>query len=91
MIIHVELFGIPRHVIGRSQVDVEVSLHAPTLADVIAALAECFPDFAEKCVGEYGLAATCVANFGGDRFVRDPATLVPVASSVLIMSADAGG
>ena len=69
---------------------VELEVHAHTLGELLAALANRVPSFAELINGDR-LAPSFVANLNGDEFVSDPRTRLREDDCVLILSADAGG
>jgi len=82
----VELLGVPRERAGVA----ELELQAPTLGQLLAALAVQCPPLAELIDADR-LRPSFVANLNGDRFVSDPRTPLSEGDSVLILSADAGG
>ena len=93
MAIQVEFFGIPRARMGTSQTRVCEGCRAATLRQVIAELAERFPEFAASCTihGEQ-LRPGFVVNLNGQRFLdTDHNELISSGQSILILSADAGG
>jgi molybdopterin converting factor small subunit len=86
--VRVELFGIPQLLTGRRQVEVP----GRTLREVAGALAQQFPALAGSVVDP----ATGWLNGGylfvvDGRFTRDPSCRVGPESSVLLVSAQAGG
>ena len=87
MIVHVELFGIPRERAGVDKVDVE----ATVLRDVLDELAAKFPRFAETCLLEGELRSGYLANVNGCQFTRDSNIELAPDTTILILSADAGG
>ncbi len=87
MTVHVELFGIPRERAGVDKVDVE----ATDLGDVLDELAVRFPTFAETCLSEGELRSGYLANVNGCQFTRDNNTELTPDTTILILSADAGG
>jgi hypothetical protein len=64
---------------------------AATLGELLARLADRFPDFGRECLRGGGLAPQFVANLDGRQFVREAATPLDQVHCVLILSADAGG
>jgi hypothetical protein len=62
-----------------------------TLGTVVACLAAEFPQLAGECFGGNRLRAGYIANVDGRRFLSDPDCLIDDNTSLLIMSADAGG
>jgi molybdopterin converting factor small subunit len=89
--INVEFYGIPRQRAGVAQATVELAGGDIRLGDVIEALAERFPELGAACCDGRRLQDECVANLGGEHFVRDPTTPLSSATVLLILSADAGG
>ena len=88
--IRVELFGIARQRAGAPTIHVRAS--APRrLDELLADLAADYPGLAGECLEGGRLSASYVANLNGQRFVRDPSTLISPGDELLIMSADAGG
>ncbi|GAB4137251.1 MAG: hypothetical protein Tsb009_04730 [Planctomycetaceae bacterium] len=87
MTIHVELFGIPRERAGVERVDVE----GKTLRDVLLELESRFPKLAEACISKGELQAGYLANINARKFTRDSSIMLADATTVLILSADAGG
>jgi molybdopterin converting factor small subunit len=83
---HVELLGIPRQRAGIS----DLELHAATLGELLAALADRHPPLGELIVGDR-LHPSLAANLNGDRFISDPSTPLGEHDCVLILSADVGG
>ena len=89
--IRVEFFGIARQRAGVAAVELDLPAAGATLADVLAELARCFPQFGRECVAGGRLHPTLSANLGGEQFVTDPATPIDRGQCLLILSADAGG
>jgi molybdopterin converting factor small subunit len=85
--IRVEFFGIPR---ARAGVPGTTACGAK-LGDVLADLAQRFPELAAACLEGNRLRAEYAANLNGRLFVRDPATALAPGDSLLILSADGGG
>ena len=85
-VMRVELLGVPRERAGLA----ELELEAPTLGQLLAALALHCPSLAEFIDADR-LRPSVVANLNGDRFVSDPRTPLDPTDSVLSLSADAGG
>jgi hypothetical protein len=92
MSLTVEFYGVPRMWVG-------VSLCALSEKDRPRTLGELWPLLAARLPGwrASGLETpspvqrTFAVNLDGERFVSDPATSLEGVSSVLILSADAGG
>ena len=82
-LVRVELYDVARRLAGRERIDVD----AATLADAQTELAAVSPAL--------GRALTDARHWrwslGGDRFVDDPATPLTDGSSLLLLSAQAGG
>jgi molybdopterin converting factor small subunit len=87
----IELFGIPRQRAGIAQCQFAFDGDQVALGEVLARLAEQYPDFAADCIRSNRLAPGYVANLRGERFVSDPATILGDGDALLILSADAGG
>ena len=87
MTITVELYGIARRRAGTAN----ATAAGRCLGDVLADLARQFPELAEACFDGGRLKPGFVANVDGDRFVSDPQTPLGGETSLLILSADAGG
>lgn len=85
--ISVELYGIARRRAGTDR----AAAAGRSLGEVLADLGRQFPALAEACFDGGRLKPGFVANLGGDRFVTDPHTPLGEATSLLILSADAGG
>ena len=85
--VRVELYGLPRHRAGLSQLEVE----AGTLGELCGELGAQAPALRGVCLSEAGLANGYLANLNGRRFVSDPATRLQPGDCVLILSADVGG
>lgn len=84
--IQVEFFGMARQLAGCET----ATLTAQTVADVIVELSGRYPELASRCFPEGTLSPSWIFNVGGS-FVRDGSLPVPPGSSILLMSADAGG
>ncbi len=54
-------------------------------------LSRLYPAWAAECLEHGKLRDSFSANVDGDRFVREPDTIIKAGQSLLIMSADAGG
>ena len=90
MSIQVELFGIPRLRAGASVVEIKTD-HGLTLGEVLIRLAQDCPALERECIEAGRVKQGYVANLDGQKFVSDPDVIVESGSSLLIMSADAGG
>lgn len=86
-IIHVELFGIPKKRAGISHID----LAANTLGELLQTLETKFPQLANTCIRNGQFLPGYLANLNSQQFVTDPNTPLPTETTVLILSADAGG
>ncbi len=84
--VQVEFFGMARQLAGCES----TSVHASTIADVIAVLSAQFPALAARCFVDRGLRQHWLFNVAG-QFIREPSVPVTPGIPVLLMSADAGG
>lgn len=91
MAIVVEFFGIPRARTGVKQIQVLAGCDSASISEVLAEVANQYPDFGTSCVSEGKLLGGFVASINGDQFIRDEETRVASGQSLLILSADAGG
>lgn len=90
MAVSVELFGVPRLLVGERYVTVEPQ--GSSLADAARALAD-------ACPALVGPVLDAVTGWPVDgytfaveaRFTRDPAATFPPAAALLLVSAQAGG
>ncbi len=87
--VRVEFFGVPRHQIGVTAIDVEPK--TMVLGDVLSATAAALPEFAKNCLDGSQLKPGLLANINGHRFTTDIATSLCHHDSVLILSSDVGG
>ena len=87
--VRVEFFGVPRHQVGVTALDVEVQ--SLTLADVLLATADALPEFAQSCLNGTQLKPGLLANINGRCFTTDLAMPLCDHDSVLILSSDVGG
>lgn len=87
MQVAVELFGIARARAGVAK----TTSAGQSLGDVLADLANRFPQLAETCIAGRGLKPGFTANLSGQRFVTDQTTLLAEGDTVLLMNLDAGG
>lgn len=83
----VEFFGIPRQRAGVAQVELE----ANTVAELLEAILQAFPDLEDIRSGDGHLAPQYLLSVEGRRFVADPATPLMPGENVLLLSADVGG
>ncbi len=90
MSIRVEFFGVPRQRAGTSYTIVPAA-GPVTLGSVIRQLSAEFPRLATDCFHGDRIQSGYLANLDGQRFIRDPSSLIDDNASLLIMSADAGG
>ncbi len=90
MAIRIELFGVARTRVGRDVISVPAD-GPRCLGDVLATLSARYPALAEVCLQGRQLRVGYVANIDGQRFVRDPATVIQNNSTLLLMSSDCGG
>lgn len=84
--IQVEFFGMARQLAGCETTTVT----ALTVIDVIAELTDRYPELALRCFDQGHLSPSWIFNVDGS-FVRDGKLTVTPGSSILLMSADAGG
>lgn len=93
MTIVVEFFGIPRARAGIGHANVCDGLEEARLDEVIAEVAQRFPEFARTCTTDgHMLSDGYIASIDGVRFVQAAHNqIVHSGQSVLILSADAGG
>lgn len=91
MFICVEFYGIARQRAGVSQLVLDFALEKVRLGDVLLELAQRLPSLQRDCVYGRELAPSFAANLAGERFVRDPATLLHDGDCLILLSADAGG
>lgn len=91
MSVHVEFYGIPRRRAGVAAVDVAHGRQWLMLAELLAELAEQFPELSADCLDSGRLREGVLANLNGERFVCEPEELVQAGDCVLLLSADAGG
>ena len=96
MQIVVELFGLPRHRAGVSELLVELDENNPSLADLIASLAESLPGLQPDCIrlnaqNAWEFTPHVVGNLNGERFIRQGNEILHAGDRLLILSADVGG
>lgn len=91
MPIRVEFFGIARQRAGTSELLLDASTGTLPLSDVLKQVAARTPDLAQTLLIGGELHESLTVNVDGNRFVRDPATLIHDGQSLLVLSADAGG
>ncbi len=87
--VRVEFFGVPRHQVGVTALDVEVQ--SLTLANVLLATAAKLPEFGNYCLDGSQLKPGLLANINGRCFTTDPAMPLYDQDAVLILSSDVGG
>ena len=87
MLVHVELFGIPR---ARAGVD-RTTASGSCLGDVLNDLAGRFPELATSCIDNRQLRSGFTANLCGEKFVTDPDTQIRDGDTLLLLNLDAGG
>jgi molybdopterin converting factor small subunit len=96
MRIVVELFGLPRHRAGVSELLVELDKNSPSLADLVASLAESLPGLQPDCIilnsqGVWEFTPHVVGNLNGERFIRQGNEVFREGDRLLVLSADVGG
>ena len=90
--IRIEFFGIPRQRAGVVETVIdfdggeEIELHR-----VFRELTQQYPQLKEVCLSDGSLARGYIANIDGKKFVADSKAKVRSESTIMIMSADAGG
>lgn len=89
--IQVEFFGIPRRRTNVPSIVVNVEPSEATLGDVLQTVVTQMPALASDCIDGRNLRPACIANFDGERFVRDSSTELEGCRKILLLSADAGG
>lgn len=87
MPVTVELFGIARARAGIAS----TTAAGECLGDVLADLADRFPDLAKNCIDGRRLRPGFLANLGGQRFVTEQETPLHDGDVVLLLPLDAGG
>ena len=87
----VEFFGIPRVRAGVAAAAFELPGREISLAQVLALLAERYPQLTPDCISNGSLGAGFTANVNGERFVRNPSTPIAAGETLLFFSTDAGG
>lgn len=91
MKVHVEFFGVPRLRTGCRNTEIELLESENRLGDLLQHLAILFPDLARDCIDRDHLRDGYMASLSGNCFVRDPQTVLPANTSVMILASDAGG
>lgn len=84
--VQVEFFGIARQLADCESAEIQAS----TIAELIDSLSTEFPELGVRCFEDGCLRSDWLFNIDG-RFVRSPDETLSADSSVLLMSADAGG
>lgn len=90
MSICVEFFGVARQRAGTATVVMPVE-GTVTVGILLSRLAAKFPQWATECLDGDRLRPGYIINVDGNRFVRDLQEPLEDETSLLIMSADAGG
>ena len=90
MSVRVEFYGVPRQRTGQSSIDLPVRGSVP-LGTILAQLGQMFPKLAADCLEGNRIRPGYVVNVDGNQFVLDPESLIDDNTSLLLMSADAGG
>jgi len=90
MSIRVEFYGIPRSRAGVEFTMIAIEQDGVQLGDLLGDLSRRFPDLAD-CIEADRLKPSYRASVDGERFVSRHDELLAAGSSLLIMSADAGG
>ena len=91
--IQIEFFGVVRQRAGCSQAVLSFSQFPVSFSEVLQALGQQFPGFAQDCLNAEGhLPPGYLANLNADRFLTSgEETVLQAGDSLLIFSADAGG
>ena len=92
--IRVEFYGIARTRAGVDAVTVPLAKGSLQLGELLRLLSTDYPQLARDCFAvENGacLQRGYIANIDGGRFVNDAHAVLHAGSTVLILSADAGG
>lgn len=88
--VNVELFGVPRLLVGRRHLTLEPV--GVTLADAARALAGAHPELLGKVLDpDSGWLLDGYTFAVEARFTRDPAAPLPAGRSLLLVSSQAGG
>lgn len=87
MLVHVELFGIPRSRAGVAK----TTSYGKCLGDVLLDLSARFPKLADTCIIGRELRPGYTANLRGEQFVTDPETKLKEGDTLLLLTLDAGG
>ena len=90
MSIRVEFYGIPRSRAGVEFTMVEIEQDVIQLGALLGTLSRRFPNLSE-CIEAERLKPGYRASLDGERFVGRHDEMLSAGSSLLIMSADAGG
>lgn len=90
--IRVEFYGVARARAGRDAIEVTCGEGA-TLGDVLSAVVEAVPALTGAVIGVDGrsLAEGSIASLDGERFLRDPDSVIPAGCPVLLLPASSGG
>ncbi len=91
MAIHVEFFGVPRHIAGTGRATILREKQSASLRQILEALANQYPRLDEQCIRNGALREGFVANLDGEEFITDTETIISSERPLLIFSADAGG
>jgi molybdopterin converting factor small subunit len=90
MSIHVEFYGIARQRAGVARTELPCT-ESTSLTAILATLGERFPPLEGECLQQGTLCQGFICNIDGNRFVHDLNTPLAAGSTLLILSADAGG
>ncbi len=91
MAIHIEFYGVARLRAELAQVEIEDGGDVLTLQEVLVRLASQVPAFANACMQNGELRREYAINCDGQKFVKAPDSPIAKGSTLLILSADAGG
>ena len=87
MSVRIELFGIARSRAGVPEFEVD----ATTLGDALRALVIACPALLGEVIDGERPAQGYLVSLEGERFIDDPARLLPDGATLLLLSGQAGG
>lgn len=92
MAIKVEFYGVARLRAGVAELSMPMEKgQGSSLKQVLNSIAESLPPFGSDCLDQGALRREFTANLDGQQFIREPNHKIPDGSTLLILSADAGG
>ena len=88
----VEFFGPAREIAGVAEVELDLADGA-TVRDVLRALADTYPKFRDAIVdpADWTLRPYFLVNLDGQATIKDPDTVPPPGSRLILMSSVTGG